>query len=44
MTEAPLTYAHPLTTEKVAMAFPRLKMVLAHLAHPWQVDCISVVQ
>ncbi len=44
MTEAPLTYAHPLTTDKVAMAFPRLKMVLAHLAHPWQVDCLSVVR
>ena len=32
MTEAPLTYAHPLTSDKVAMAFPNLTMVLAHLA------------
>lgn len=44
MQEAPLSYAHPLTTEKVALAFPRLKMVLAHLGHPWQVDCLSVVR
>ena len=44
MQEAPLTYAHPLTTEKVALAFPRLKMILAHLAHPWQIDCLSVVR
>ena len=44
MTEAPLTYAHPLTTEKVAMAFPKLTMVLAHLAHPWQNDCLAVVR
>ncbi len=44
MQEAPLTYAHPLTTEKVALAFPKLNMVLAHLAHPWQVDCLSVVR
>ena len=44
MQEAPLTYAHPLTTEKVALAFPRLTMILAHLAHPWQVDCLSVVR
>lgn len=44
MQEAPLTYAHPLVTEKVALAFPRLTMVLAHLAHPWQVDCLSVVR
>lgn len=44
MQEAPLTYAHPLLTEVVALAFPRLTMVLAHLAHPWQVDCLSVVR
>ena len=44
MTEAPLTYAHPLTSDKIAMAFPNLTMVLAHLAHPWQADCLSVVR
>jgi hypothetical protein len=44
MTEAPLTYAHPLTTEKVALAFPKLTMVLAHLGHPWQNDCLAVVR
>lgn len=44
MTDAPLTYAHPLTFDKVAMAFPRLKMVLAHLSHPWQGDSLSVVR
>jgi predicted TIM-barrel fold metal-dependent hydrolase len=43
-TEAPLTYAHPLTTDKIAMAFPNLTMVLAHLGHPWQVDCLAVVR
>lgn len=44
MTEAPLIYAHPLTLDKVAMAFPKLKMVLAHLSHPWQGDSLSVVR
>lgn len=44
MWDAPLEYAHPLTTDRVAMAFPRLKIVLAHLGHPWQVDCLSVVR
>jgi hypothetical protein len=43
-TEAPLRYAHPLTTDKIAMAFPNLTMVLAHMGHPWQVDCLSVVR
>ena len=27
-----------------SMAFPNLTMVLAHLAHPWQNDCMSVVR
>ncbi len=44
MSEAPLTYSHPLTYDKVAMAFPRLKMVLAHLGHPWQTDCLATVR
>ena len=44
MSDAPLTYAHPLYTDKVAMAFPDLKIILAHLAHPWQTDCLSVVR
>ena len=26
------------------MAFPKLRMVLAHLAHPWQSDCMAVVR
>lgn len=44
MWDAPLTYSHPLTYDKVAMAFPNLKMVLAHLGHPWQTDCLAVVR
>ena len=26
------------------MVFPNLKIILAHLAHPWQSDCMSVVR
>ena len=44
MPDAPLLYAHPLTFDRVAMAFPRLKMVMAHLGHPWHVDTLSVVR
>ena len=44
MWDAPLTYAHPLTMDRVAMAFPNLKIVLAHLGHPWQTDCLAVVR
>lgn len=44
MPDAPLIYTHPLTTDKIAMAFPDLKIILAHLGHPWQTDCLSVVR
>jgi hypothetical protein len=44
MSDAPLTYSHPLAYDKVAMAFPKLKMVLAHLGHPWQTDCLATVR
>lgn len=44
MAYAPLEYAHPLAFDRVAAAFPRLKMVLAHMGHPWHVDALSVVR
>ena len=44
MSDAPLEYAHPLMMDRVAIAFPELKMVLAHLAHPWQADCLATVR
>ena len=44
MWDAPLMYAHPLTIDRIAMAFPNLKMVLAHLSHPWQADSLAVVR
>ena len=42
--DARLTYAHPLAMDQVAIAFPRLKIVLAHVAHPWYEDCVTVVR
>ena len=42
--DAVLRYAHPLATDEVAIAFPRLKMILAHTSHPWYEDCMSVVR
>jgi predicted TIM-barrel fold metal-dependent hydrolase len=41
---ADLDYAHPRHIDRVAMAFPRLKLILAHMAHPWQADCICVIR
>ena len=41
---ADLDFAHPRHVDRVAMAFPRLKLILAHLGHPWQPDCIVVIR
>ena len=37
-------YSHPLLIDKVARSFPDLKMVIAHLAHPWQRETAIVVR
>ena len=42
--DASLMYAHPRMMDHVAMAFPGLKIVMAHLGHPWHVDCLAVVR
>ncbi|HEV2067395.1 MAG TPA: amidohydrolase family protein [Thermomicrobiales bacterium] len=41
---ADLDYAHPRHIDRVATAFPELRMILAHMGHPWQVDCIAVIR
>ncbi|HET8629841.1 MAG TPA: amidohydrolase family protein [Thermomicrobiales bacterium] len=41
---AELDYAHPRHIDRVATAFPKLRMILAHMAHPWQVDCFVVIR
>jgi uncharacterized protein len=41
---ADLDFAHPRHIDRVAMAFPNLRLILAHMGHPWQVDCIAVIR
>ena len=41
---ADLDCAHPRHFDRVAIAFPELKMVLAHMAHPWQETTIAVIR
>jgi predicted TIM-barrel fold metal-dependent hydrolase len=41
---APLRYAHPLVMDEIAIAFPDLRVVMAHLGHPWQADTIAVIR
>lgn len=42
--DIPLKWANPLLFDDVAYAFPRLKIILAHLGHPWQRECIITVR
>ncbi len=44
MRMAPLRYAHPLAMDEIAMRFPELKVVMAHIGHPWHADCIVVIR
>jgi uncharacterized protein len=42
--KAPLKYALPILLEEVALAFPRLRMVLAHLGHPWINETLVLIR
>lgn len=42
--QAKLQYANPLQLEDVAMEFPDLKMIVAHLGHPWEDDLIALIR
>lgn len=42
--EAPLRYAHPLVMDEIAITYPDLRIVMAHLGHPWQADTIAVIR
>jgi len=40
----PLDYARPYHMDKAACDFPKLKLVLAHLGHPWEAETIAVIR
>ncbi len=40
----PLEYARPVHMDQVAIDFPDLKIVLAHLGHPWEGETIAVIR
>ena len=41
---APIRYAHPLLMDEVAMRYPDLTIIMAHMGHPWTVDTAVVVR
>jgi predicted TIM-barrel fold metal-dependent hydrolase len=40
----PLDYSRPVHFDAVAVDFPELRMVLAHLGHPWEGETIAVIR
>lgn len=41
---APIRYAHPLVVDEIAMRYPNLKIIMAHMGHPWTVDTTVVIR
>ncbi|RTE11696.1 amidohydrolase family protein [Paenibacillus whitsoniae] len=42
--EGYLDASRPANLDPIARAFPQLKMIIAHMGHPWVDECISVVR
>ena len=41
---APIRYAHPLLMDEVALRYPDLRIIMAHMGHPWTVDTAVVIR
>lgn len=42
--DAPLGYTRPWLWDEVAIRYPELRMVLAHLGHPFYDECLAVIR
>lgn len=41
---APIPAAHPMTVDEIASRYPDLKIIMAHMGHPWTADATVVVR
>lgn len=41
---APLRYTYPLVTDEVAILFPELRIVMAHMGHPWGRETVVTIR
>ncbi|MGB3331134.1 MAG: amidohydrolase family protein [Thermomicrobiales bacterium] len=41
---ADIDFAHPRHTDRIAMAFPHLTIIMAHIGHPFTTDALMVVR
>jgi predicted TIM-barrel fold metal-dependent hydrolase len=42
--KAPLKFANPVLLEDIAYRFPDLRMIVAHMGHPWIGECITLIR
>lgn len=40
----PLKYANPIQLEDIAIACPDLRIVIAHMGHPWEDECVVTIR
>jgi predicted TIM-barrel fold metal-dependent hydrolase len=41
---APIELARPMAVDEIASRHPELKMIMAHMAHPWVEECIVIAR
>src|SRR5919109_1304699 len=40
----PLKYANPVLLEDIAVACPELRMIISHMGHPWEAECVVLIR
>ena len=40
----PLKFANPIQLEDIAVACPDLRMVISHMGHPWEDECVVLIR
>jgi hypothetical protein len=40
----PLKYANPVQLEDIAVACPDLRMIISHMGHPWEAECVVLIR
>lgn len=41
---APLEFGRPIHVDEIARSFPNLRLVIAHVAHPWEPEALVVIR
>jgi predicted TIM-barrel fold metal-dependent hydrolase len=44
ISSAPLRYTYPLVMDEIAIAFPELRIVMAHMGHPWGTETVVTIR